>query len=148
MIRPYAEQDVEALIEVWRAASQIATPFLSADFLVQEADNIRNLYLPNAETWVIDSEDTLAGFIALIGDEVGAIFVHPDYQGQSLGRALMDHAVTLRNSLFLDVFKENTVGRRFYDRYGFQYESEHTHEETGHQLLRLVFTPDDNATTS
>jgi putative acetyltransferase len=146
MIRPYAEQDVDALIEVWRAASQIATPFLSAEFLAQEADNIRNLYLPNAETWVIDSEDTVAGFIALIGDEVGAIFVHPNYQGQSLGRALMDHAVSLRKSLFLDVFKENAVGRRFYDRYGFQYENEHTHEETGQQLLRLVFTPDDIAT--
>jgi putative acetyltransferase len=146
MIRPYAEQDVDALIEVWRAASQIATPFLSAEFLAQEADNIRNLYLPNAETWVIDSEDTVAGFIALIGDEVGAIFVHPNYQEQSLGRALMDHAVSLRKSLFLDVFKENAVGRRFYDRYGFQYENEHTHEETGQQLLRLVFTPDDIAT--
>jgi putative acetyltransferase len=146
MIRPYAEQDVDALIEAWRAASQIATPFLSAEFLAQEADNIRNLYLPNAETWVIDSEDTVAGFIALIGDEVGAIFVHPNYQGQSLGRALMDHAVSLRKSLFLDVFKENAVGRRFYDRYGFQYENEHTHEETGQQLLRLVFTPDDIAT--
>jgi putative acetyltransferase len=146
MIRPYAERDVEALIEVWRAASQIATPFLSAEFLVQEADNIRNLYLPNAETWVIESGDTVAGFIALIGDEVGAIFVHPDHQGQSLGRALMDYAVSLRNSLFLDVFKENAVGRRFYDRYGFQYENEHTHKETGRQLLRLVFTPADNAT--
>ena len=146
MIRPYAEQDVEALIEVWRAASQIATPFLSAEFLVQEADNIRNLYLPNAETWVIESGDTVAGFVALIGDEIGAIFVHPDHQGQSLGKTLMDHAVSLRNSLFLDVFKENAVGRRFYDRYGFQYEHEYTHEETGHQLLRLVFTPADNAT--
>lgn len=146
MIRPYAEQDVDALIEVWRAASQIATPFLSAEFLAQEASNIRNLYLPNAETWVIDSGDTVAGFLALIGDEVGAIFVHPDYQGQSLGRALMDHAVSLRASLFLDVFKENAVGRRFYDRYGFQYESEHTHEETGRQLLRLVFTPVGDAT--
>lgn len=146
MIRPYAEQDVDALIEVWRAASQIATPFLSAEFLAQEASNIRNLYLPNAETWVIDSGDVVAGFLALIGDEVGAIFVHPDYQGQSLGRALMDHAVSLRASLFLDVFKENAVGRRFYDRYGFQYESEHTHEETGRQLLRLVFTPVGDAT--
>ena len=55
MIRPYAKQDVEALIEVWRAASQIATPFLSAEFLAQEAGNIRKLYLPNAETWVIES---------------------------------------------------------------------------------------------
>lgn len=142
MIRQYAEKDVDELIEVWRAASQVATPFLSSEFLLQEADNIRNMYLPNAETWVFETEDTVAGFIALIGDEVGAIFVHPKLQGRRIGVALMDHAVSLRGSLFLDVFKENAVGRRFYDRYGFQFENEHTHEETGQQLLRLIFTPE------
>lgn len=140
MIRRFRENDVETLIEIWRTASEVATPFLSAKFMAAEPDNIRNVYMPNAETWVYETDDTVVGFIALIGDEVGAIFVHPDTQGHGIGRALMDHAANLRDSLFLDVFKENAIGRHFYDRYGFHYEHEYVHEQTGHVLVRLKLT--------
>jgi putative acetyltransferase len=141
VIRPYAEPDLDALIDVWDAASKVATPFLPAAFMAGEPENIKNIYIPNAETWVIDADDTVAGFLSLIGDEVGAIFVHPRFQGRGYGRALMDHAVSLRDALFLDVFKENALGRRFYDSYGFRFEREYVHEKTGHVLLRLVYEP-------
>jgi putative acetyltransferase len=144
MIRKYRESDCEALIEVWFAASQVATPFLSDEFLAEERDKIRKIYLSKAETWVFEIEDTVAGFIALIGNEVGALFVHSKLQGRGIGRALMDHAAGLRDSLYLDVFKENAVGCRFYDRYGFRFEREHVHEQSGHSQIRLVYTPNDN----
>ncbi len=137
MIRRYAEQDTEAVIDVWRLASEVATPFLPADFLEREPDNIRNIYLPHAETWVFEAEGSVVGFLSLIGDEVGAIFVYPRCHGRGIGRALMDHAVQLRGSLYLDVFKDNALGRRFYERYGFLCEGEHVHEETGCTLVRL-----------
>jgi len=140
MIRKYGEKDCDALIEVWLAASRVATPFLSDEFLAQERDNIRKNFLKKAETWVFETEDAVAGFIALIGNEVGAIFVHPKLQGRGIGRALMDHAAGLRDSLYLDVFKENAVGRLFYDRYGFRLEREHVHGQTGHSQMRLVYT--------
>ena len=144
MIRKYRESHYEALIEVWFAASQVATPFLSDEFLAEERDKIRKIYPPKAETWVFETEDTVAGFIALIGNEIGAIFVHPKLQGRGIGRALMDHTAGLRDSLYLDVFKENAVGRRFYDRYGFRFEHEHVHEQTGHLQMRLVYTPNES----
>ncbi len=144
MIRKYRDKDCEALIEAWFAASQVATPFLSDEFLAEERDKIRKSYPPKAETWVFETEDTVAGFIALIGNEVGAIFVHPKLQGRGIGRALMDHAAGLQDSLYLDVFKENAVGCRFYDRYGFRFEREHVHEQTGHLQMRLVYTPNES----
>ena len=145
MIGSYRDEYCEALIEIWFAASQVATPFLSDDFLAEERDNIRKIFLPKAETWVFQSDDTVAGFIALIGNEVGGIFVHPKFQGRGIGRALMDHAVGLRGSLTLDVFKENLMGRHFYDRYGFRLDREIAHEQTGRSQLRLVYTPNDSA---
>ncbi len=144
MIRKFGETDFEAIIGVWFAASQVATPFLSDEFLVEERDNIRKIWLPKAETWVYEGEVTVVGFISLIGNEVGAIFVHPDYQGRGIGRALMDHAASLRDYLYLDVFEEDAVGRRFYDRYGFQFERKHIHEQTGQMQIRMDYRPNES----
>ena len=140
MIRKYKPEDCEEVLEVWYAASQVAHPFVSEEFLADEREQIRNNHLPKAETWVFQHEEAVAGFIALMGNEVGAIFVKPELQGRGIGRALMDHAAGSRDSLFLDVFKQNSIGRRFYDRYGFRFQREHAHEQTGNLQLRLVYT--------
>lgn len=145
MIRKYQETDCEAVVGIWFAASRIATPFLSGRFMMEERHNIRTIWLKQAETWVFDVDGTVVGFISLIGSEVGAIFVDPNCQGRGIGRALMDHAANLRGQLFLDVFEENAVGRRFYDRYGFRFERKHVHEQTGNILIRLSYRPDENA---
>jgi putative acetyltransferase len=39
--------------------------------------------------------------------------------------------------LELDVFEENSIGRRFYETYGFDLVDRHFHDETGQPLLRL-----------
>lgn len=146
MIRKYQEDDTEAIIEVWFTASRVATPFLSETFLNEERDTIRKVWLPTAETWVFEAAGKIEGFLSLIGNEVGAIFVRPDRQGKGIGRALMDHAASLHDELFLDVFEDNVIGRRFYDRYGFRFERRHLHEQTGHMQLRLVYRPDEQTT--
>ena len=97
MIREYHEQDLPELLSVWEAASEIAHPFLTAEFLAAERENIPNLYLPNAETWVAELEGRVIGFVALIGNEVGAIFVHPNQHGTGIGRKLMDKARELKH---------------------------------------------------
>lgn len=141
MIRKYADADCEAIIEVWYAASLVATPFLSKEFLAEERENIRTIWLAKAETWVFEDKGEVVGFLSLIGNEVGAIFVHPDCQGKGIGRALMDHAASLHNELFLDVFEDNATGRGFYDRYGFKFEHKHVHEQSGHMQVRLSYRP-------
>ncbi len=144
MIRTYAEADCEAIIEVWFAASLVATPFLSKEFLAEERENIRTTWLLKAETSVYEDNGNVVGFLSLIGNEVGAIFVHPNIQGRGIGRALMDHAAVLRDDLFLDVFEDNAVGRRFYDRYGFRFEHKHVHEQSGHMQIRLTYRPNES----
>jgi putative acetyltransferase len=140
MIRAYEARDLSELLEVWYSASQVTHAFLDEAFFEQERQNIVNLYLPNTETWVYERDGVVVGFIALIGNEVGAIFVHARFQRQGIGRALMDKARGMRDVLELDVFKANLVGRRFYEKYGFRQVAEHRHEETGFMLLRLRLT--------
>ena len=140
VIRQYEDQDLDDLLTAWAAASEIAHPFLSQEFLASERENIPNLYLPNAETWVYEDDRQVAGFIALIGNEVGAIFVHPNHQRKGIGNRLMDKAKELREELEVEVFVKNPIGGAFYAKYGFTPIEEKVHEQTGFDLLRLRFT--------
>lgn len=138
MIRRYEPRDEAAVLAVWEGASAGAHPFLDPEFIADERVRIARDHLPVAETWVWDERGVVRGFVALLGREVGAIFVDPKAQGRGIGRALMDHARTLKGRLELDVFEANTIGRRFYAAYGFVCVGRDVHQETGQPLLRLA----------
>lgn len=140
IVRRYENDDMDDVLSCWESATKVAHPFLTEQFLEQERYNIPNVYLPNAETWVVEQENGVIGFIALIGNEVGAIFVKPEFHGTGAGRSLMDKAQELRGDLEVEVFKANDIGRKFYARYGFEQLVETTHEQTGNELVRLKFT--------
>jgi len=140
IIREYKDEDLNDVLSSWESASRIAHPFLTKEFLEQERYNIPNVYLPNAETWVVEQEGQVIGFIALLGNEVGAIFVKPEFHGTGAGKALMDKAQELCDDLEVEVFEANSIGQRFYSSYGFEPVTEKIHEQTGNKLLRLKFT--------
>ncbi|MEH6651949.1 MAG: GNAT family N-acetyltransferase [Motiliproteus sp.] len=146
IIRKYTDTDLNAVLSSWENGSRLAHPFLTEAFVEKVRHDIPNLYLPNAETWVADIDGIVVGFIALVFylkddkncNEVGALFVEPEFHGQGIGKALMDKAHGIHGELEVEVFKQNPVGRRFYDRYGFKCLNESIHPETGLPVLRLV----------
>jgi putative acetyltransferase len=114
VIRRYRPADLEDVLSVWAGASAVAHPFLSREFLAQDRDNIPNVYLPKADTWVWEADGRVVGFMSLLGNEVGALFVDPAAQRAGIGRALIGKARTLRGELEVEVFKDNLLGRAFY----------------------------------
>ena len=139
MLRPYTAADLEEVLDVWYRASLIAHSFVSAEFLETERAEIADKWLPMAETTVYEADDRVVGFIAMIGNEVGAIFVDPDVQGRGIGRALMDDVARTRPFLELDVFEANPIGPAFYAAYGFRQIGSSSHEPTGQNQLRLRY---------
>lgn len=139
-IRKYQDDDLSDLMSAWESASQLAHPFLTAEFQDQVRHDIPNLYLPNAETWVTERDGVVIGFLSLIGNEIGAIFVHTKHHGTGAGRALMEKAMELHDELEVEVFTQNSIGREFYSKAGFELMNESLHEPTGEKVLRLKFT--------
>lgn len=140
-IRSYQAQDLNALLASWERASRLAHGFMPESFFDQERHNIPNLYLPNADTWVAVVDHRVVGFIALVGNEVGGLFVDPPYHGTGCGKALMDKVQALYGELEVRVFYDNVIGRQFYDRYGFVAQGEEIFEPTADRIVRMTFTP-------
>ncbi len=137
MIRRYRLADCEAVLAVWARASAVAHPFLSPEFLAQERRDICDLYLPNAETWVWAEDETVAGFVSLVGNEVGGLFVDPAFHRRGIGRALIEQARAVCGALDVEVFEQNGQGRAFYAAMGFAGVARSLHEETGFALVRM-----------
>ncbi|USG59531.1 GNAT family N-acetyltransferase [Sneathiella marina] len=137
MIRHFKPEDTDNLINIWRMANAIAHPFLPTAFVKRVENDMRSLYLPNAETWVLENNGTNIGFTALIGNEIGGLFLNPAFHGQGFGRALVDHAFELKGPLKVEVFEKNMIGRRFYDGYGFIELKQHLHGASGETVLTL-----------
>jgi len=140
MICPYKVEDTKAVLDIWFEASLLAHPFLSDSFMQQERINTRDIYLPNTNTWLYWENDQPVGFIAMMKNEVGAIFVKPRFHGKGIGTKLMDMVAGLHQELEVEVFEKNEIGRAFYDKYGFNLMNRHIHEATGNYLLRLKYS--------
>lgn len=138
-IRPYAPRDLGHVLEIWEAASRTGHPFLSESFIAAERERVRDVYLRMATTWLCEDDGRVVGFISLVDNEVGALFVEPKSHRRGIGRALMEIAMGRSPTLELEVFKENSTARAFYERCGFDEISEYRHAETGRQMLRMRY---------
>lgn len=117
IILRYEDADLKDVMSAWENASKIAHPLLPEKFQAQVREDIPELYLPNADTWGAEVDNQIAGFIALMGNEIGAIFLQPEHQRKKIGKLMMDKAQELHGDLEVEVFEKNSIGRNFYSQY-------------------------------
>lgn len=137
ILRPSLPQDQAAVLKIWEAASGKAHSFLSAKFQSMERRNIPRIYLAKADTWVALDNGQLLGFISLIDNEVGALFVDPQYHGRKIGQALLNKARFLRGRLAVQVFSKNEKALGFYVAYGFVEAQRSMHKESGQDVVKM-----------
>ena len=138
IMREYKTDDTGALITIWDKAEPLAHPFLSDEVRDQVRRDTVNIYLPNAETWVLENHGTPVGFIAMIGTEIGGLFLDPSKQGKGLGRQMVDHVVAIKGPLTVEVFKDNKIGLPFYERYGFVVTGEGVFDASGDETFKMA----------
>lgn len=135
MIRKYQPQDEASVLRIWIEASTIAHHFIPRSYWESKACDMRDIYLPQSETYIHTDTATgeITGFLSLVDNYLAALFVAPSHQGQGGGQALMTHAKRLKSTLELNVYQENTSAVSFYKRQGFYIAHEQTDEATGHK---------------
>lgn len=120
-IRAYDEAtDLQTLSVIWFDASLLAHAFLGEARLREQRALIETIYLPTAETWVACHRGETVGFISLLDTFIGGLFVAPQQQGLGAGRALVQHALSLKGELSLEVYTANDQALGFYRSLGFE----------------------------
>lgn len=137
MIRKHTHDDLERILDVWYASSTLAHPFLKSDFVAKVKSDMRNIYLPDSETWVYEVDDEIIGFISMISNEIGGLFVEPGRIGSGIGTQLLNFIGEIHPILEVEVFAQNSIGRAFYAKHNFHLLKEFVHPETGEVLFRL-----------
>ncbi len=140
-IRPYRESDREEILKIWYKESLKSHSFIPGKYWEGHMETLKTKYLPESETYVADNDSRILGFISLIGNYIGALFVDEDYQGKGVGTALIAFAHKKQGGMFVDVYKENDRARRFYTDYGFKERREKVQPETGHTLITMYAGP-------
>lgn len=137
-IRRYTDADAREALRIWFEASLTAHDFVPAEFWESERENVVNIYIPLAETWVAVEDGRVIGFIALIEHVVGGLFVDRASRGRGVGTALIEFAKARKGPLEVDVFTQNERARRFYEKCGFRLSGESIHGPTGCPQLTMA----------
>lgn len=132
---------MDQILKIWLEASIQAHDFISSDFWESKIDDMKEIYLPSAETYVFEEGNELKGFVSLLGDTLAALFVSPHHQGNGIGKQLILRSKSMRKKLLLTVYKENEKSIEFYRKNGFKLIQEQIDDHTGHSEVIMAFNP-------
>ena len=121
MIRKAKSTDIDKIMQIWLEANTKAHAFIAPVYWQKHFDEVKNHYLPQAETFVYEDKHQLKGFISILLDNfVGALFVDTRYQRQNIGTKLLDYARKQKSSLNLKVYALNQPAIKFYQKNDFK----------------------------
>jgi putative acetyltransferase len=114
-------EDLPRVVEVWEASVRATHHFLT-EANIQYLKSLVEDDLAQVETLlgIRDGDGQVVGFVGVEGDEVGALFIHPDWRGQGIGRRLFTYAVETLGATTVDVNEQNEQAVGFYRRMGFE----------------------------
>ena len=137
MIRKLCAEDINEVVSIWYSASVKAHDFIAEEFWHSQKEPMRDVYIPNSETWVYHLEDRISGFISYYQGFIPALFVSPSDQSNGIGTELLTTLKQHYNQLSLTVYAENTQAHSFYIRQGFIELERKLCEHTGHEEILM-----------
>lgn len=136
MIRAAQKNDIERIMQIWLESNIKAHNFIDKSFWEERFAEVRDVYLPQSETFVYEDKHQIKGFVSLILDNfIGALFVDTSYQRQNIGTKLLEYIRRTHPSLTLRVYTKNQGALSFYQFHGFKILAQKKDENTGAEEL-------------
>ncbi|WEG14495.1 GNAT family N-acetyltransferase [Pullulanibacillus sp. KACC 23026] len=154
IIRKMRSEDTEQVQDVakttWNATYEGIIPLNVQENFLNSAynDEMMKRRLEKSNLFVAVHEEKVVGFanFSPVNEgkaELGAIYIYPEFQGMGIGSALLQKGINhLKDikEIYINVEKENKIGKTFYEAKGFQMVEEFDDDFDGHILktIRMV----------
>lgn len=130
IIKRATEKDYDYLVNIWYHASIEAHHFIPKEFLLAKKIEMKEKYLPESDTLMIEDYKNLLGFVSMVDDYLAALYIDVKYQKRGYGKRLLDYVKLKHDKIHLNVYKKNESAVNFYLRNGFMIKKETTDEMT------------------
>lgn len=132
LISMVKREDYQELLEVWEASVRATHFFLQESDILYFKPLILNTYFDAVSLKCIKgNEGEILGFLGVAEHNLEMLFVHPDYMGRGVGKALLNFAIFKMEVQKVDVNEQNTQAIGFYENFGFRTVSRSKLDGTG-----------------
>ena len=122
-IRAYTIKDLPSITDIYNRSKLDELQFEDRKFtlLPLEEDIPRYSKLMASAIFIYSYQGQTAGFAAICGNEIRALFVHPDFRGKGVGAELIQFLLNRTPSIevHLYVASANRPAKTLYQKYGF-----------------------------
>ena len=144
-LRPYANADEDAAIELWRRTWQHHFPQIDFNERVTWwRESWKQELVPVADVVVAERHGELIGFVTIDPKSryLDQLVVAPEHWGSQAASALLNEAKRRSPAgIELLVNKENARAIRFYEKHGFRFLREDNNPVSGRPVNRMGWTP-------
>ena len=127
MIRKLQKADLNDVAYLWLDTNLKAHNFIAAEYWNTNFEFVKEM-LPQAEVYVYENDKKIQG-----------IFVAVEMQSRGIGKLLLDYARDRKSKLLLKVYQKNTRAVRFYQREGFEIQSEGLDDDTDEKDYAMIW---------
>lgn len=138
MVRKFREEDILRVMELWLSGNLQAHPFIPGDYWRSNFAPVQE-QISQAEIYVYESGQGIAGFVGLVDGYIAGIFVDADCRSHGVGKQLLDLAKEKYRELSLKVYEKNARAVSFYLREGFSISAEGVDEDTGEAEYTMLW---------
>jgi GNAT superfamily N-acetyltransferase len=122
-IREYEPGDFDAVTILWRISREKSLPEFQVEkghFFFEDQDYFRDHVLVENRVWVAAFHDRPVALLAMNGEFIDQLYVHPDHWRRGIGAMLLNFARERSpEHLWLYTLQVNVIARAFYEKYGF-----------------------------
>ncbi|MGL5414381.1 MAG: GNAT family N-acetyltransferase [Clostridium sp.] len=112
--------ETKDIMQIWYDEITRGHNFIEISYWNKVYNIILEEYMESSETYVYKIKDTIVGFVSIKEREfIGALFIKEEFQGNGIGRELLDFIKTDNDRLLLRVYEKNKRAISFYEKNDF-----------------------------